>query len=168
MNRFAALALAALLSVTSVSAHAQDSNAGEGLYHAKLGLGAFDISDDDKSMNFRGELHTNDLWWKLHPFVAVDVNSDGGVWGGVGLAADLDLTNKVVVTPSFAPGLYSDGDSKDLGGALEFRSGIEVAYKFQNAQRIGLELTHMSNADIYDENPGVETVSVNWHLPLSF
>ncbi len=173
MSRIAALALAALLALP-VAAHAQEdvntqmTPASEGLYRAKLGVGAFDIGDDDRSTNFRAEIHTNDMWWVLHPFAAVDVNTDGGVWGGVGVAADLELTPQLIATPSFAPGLYSEGDSKDLGGALEFRSAIELAYKFQNAHRIGIELDHKSNAGIYDKNPGEETVSLNWHVPINF
>lgn len=173
MNRLLSLALAALL-CAPVMANAQDAAnaqmtpASEGLYRAKLGVGVFDFGDDYESALFRAELHTNDMWWVLHPFAALDVNTDGGVWLGAGVAADLELTPQVILTPSFAPGLYSDGDSRDLGGALEFRTGLEVAYKFQNAHRVGLELTHRSNADIYDDNPGEESATVNWHVPLNF
>lgn len=142
--------------------------ADEGLYNVKLGVGAYDVNDDDRSANFRAELHTNDLWWIVHPFVAVDVNTDGGIWGGAGVAANIDLTNKIALTPSLAAGLYGKGGSKDLGGAVEFRTGIEAAYKLNNGDKVGLELTHMSNADIYDENPGTQTVSVNYHTPVSF
>lgn len=163
------LAFAMPLRAQEVSAAPQASASGNvGLYNVKLGVGAFDVGDDDNAANFRAELHTNDIWWIVHPFVAVDVNTDAGIWGGAGLAADIDLTNKIAVTPSLAAGLYGEGDSKDLGGALEFRTGVEAAYKMDNGDRVGLELTHMSNANIYDENPGAQTVSVNYHTPVSF
>ena len=49
---------------------------------------------------------------------------------------------------------------------LEFRSGIEVAWRFDNRSRLGVEFTHISNAGIYDRNPGTETLTVNYSIPL--
>lgn len=171
MSRLFILCVVSIMCLTvtaPVRAQETSNTANEGLYSVKLGVGAFDVGDDDNSANFRAELHTNDIWWIFHPFVGVDVNTDGGIWGGAGVAADIDLTNKIAVTPSLAAGLYGEGNSKDLGGALEFRTGVEAAYKMDNGDRVGLELTHMSNAEIYDDNPGAQTVSVNYHVPVSF
>ena len=33
-------------------------------------------------------------------------------------------------TPSFAPGFITEGDGKDLGHALEFKSEIQFSYEF--------------------------------------
>ena len=58
------------------------------------------------------------------------------------------------MTPQFAVTLYEDGDGKDLGGPLEFRSGLEVAYDFARGPTVGLLFYHLSNGDFYDFNPG--------------
>lgn len=132
----------------------------------KLGVGYFDIFDDNDAFDVKAEIHSNREWAMIHPFIGLDVNSDGGIWGGFGLAADLDLSDQWVVTPSTSVGLWHEGNSKDLGGVIEFKSGLELAYKFGGGHRLGMELTHTSNASIYDENPGAEVLSVNYHLPL--
>ena len=44
----------------------------------------------------------------------------------------------VNITPSFTPGLYNQGDGKDLGHPLEFKSEVQLSldlseeYKFWN------------------------------------
>ena len=67
------------------------------------------------------------------------------------------LGRRIVLTPSFAPGYYHEGSGLDLGHALEFRSQIEFAYRFDDRSRIGVAVSHMSNASIADENPGTES-----------
>jgi hypothetical protein len=64
-------------------------------------------------------------------------------------------------------GAYHEGNGKDLGGTLEFRSGLELAYRFDDRSRLGLEISHRSNASIYEDNPGEETLMVFYHLPLT-
>jgi hypothetical protein len=54
----------------------------------------------------------------------------------------------------------------DLGGPIEFRSGIEVAYHMENGMRLGLGWDHRSNLEIYARNPGVEMVHVRLSIPL--
>ena len=63
-------------------------------------------------------------------------------------------------------GLYSRGTGVDLGGAIEFRSGIEVAYHLENGMRLGLGWDHLSNLEIYARNPGVEMVRLRQPIPL--
>ena len=54
-------------------------------------------------------------------------------------------------------GHYRRGDDgRDLGGPLEFRSGLEVARRLGAASWLGLSLDHKSNAGIYDSNRGSE------------
>ena len=82
------------------------------------------------------------------------VTEDGNFWIYGGVRYDFELSKHLVVTPNFAVSLYEDGSGRDLGGPLEFRSGIDVSYRFDNGSRLGLLFYHLSNADIYDENPG--------------
>ena len=80
---------------------------------------------------------------------------------------DLRLTNKIFLTPSIGVGLYGKGRSNlNLYGPISFRSQIEIAYRFKSMSRIGLAFGHISNAGIGDKNPGVEILSIYYHVPL--
>lgn len=131
------------------------------------GIGYFDILDgDDDSADFRLEYrHGDDFLW-LKPWGGLEVNTDGGVWGGIGVLMDITFFDSIVLTGSFAPGLYSEGDSKDLGHVVEFRSQIELGYQFENQSRLSVAFSHLSNASLDDENPGVEVLNLYYHLPL--
>lgn len=165
MHRFLATA-ALLLCAFTPAAHASETAPSPMI---KLAAGYFDVFDDYDAAVFRVDLRGNQQWFgHVDPFATLSVNSEGGVYGGVGLTGDLHLAPRWVLTPSFAAGLYGRGDSKDLGGPIEFRSGIEVAYKFQNDTRLGVELAHTSNAHVYDSNPGMETVMLTYALPVGW
>ena len=45
-------------------------------------------------------------------------------------------------------------------------SGIELDYQFQNTQRLGVALNHLSNAGIYSHNPGEENVILTYSIPV--
>ena len=70
-----------------------------------------------------------------------------------------------VLTPSFGVGYYEDGSGKKLGNEIEFRSTLEVSYKINNDDRIGLSFGHISNANLGDKNPGSEIISISYHIP---
>jgi hypothetical protein len=95
------------------------------------------------------------------------INTDHGFHIYAGIRMDLYLTNKIVVTPSFASGLYERGDGKDLGHAIEFRSGLDLAYRRKNGARIGAEFHHLSNASLDENNPGTETFLFTYSIPLN-
>lgn len=67
---------------------------------------------------------------------------------------------------SFAPGIFFAGHGKDLGGAIEFRSGIDLAYRLGDGGSVGMGLFHYSNGKIYGENPGSEAVVVTYRFPV--
>ena len=134
-------------------------------------VGIFDLFQDEgfRTPAFNVEWRGKSFYWTLKPLVGVGVNTDGAVYGYGGIALDLNLTDNIVVTPSFAPTIYLEGDSKDLGSWFEFRSGIELGYRFQDRSRIGLALHHLSHAGIGgDENPGTEILSLYYLLPLPY
>jgi hypothetical protein len=92
-------------------------------------------------------------------------NSDDAIYGYAGIYWDIPL-GRFVISPGVAGGYYHQGDSKDLGNAFEFRDTIEVTYRFEAGQRLGLQLTHLSNAGIGDSNPGVETLQLVFTNPI--
>ncbi|MCL3883393.1 acyloxyacyl hydrolase [Marivita sp. GX14005] len=65
------------------------------------------------------------------------------------------------------PGLYFDNGGFDLGGEVAFRSGLELGYETVRGWRVALSYDHRSNAGLYDENPGVETVQLKLSIPLN-
>ncbi|MEQ8667041.1 MAG: acyloxyacyl hydrolase [Rhodospirillales bacterium] len=158
-----ALALAALV-VTASPVLAEDD---EPAFITLVG-GAYDVNDDeDNTAEFRLEYRSDKQFYYLKPFAAVAGTASGSVFVGAGVLMDVYFGRRLVVTPSFAPHFYHQGGSdKDLDYPLEFRSQLEIAYRFDNRSRLGLAISHYSNASLGDSNPGVETLSLNYSIPL--
>jgi hypothetical protein len=132
-----------------------------------FGLGYYDVyHQDDTAVDFRLEYRHGEKFWIFKPWIGVEATSDGAFYGVAGVLVDVFFGKRVVLTPSFGAGLYAEGDGKDLGHVIEFRSQIELAYRFDDRSRLGLAFSHISNASIGDENPGVEILSVYYSLPL--
>jgi opacity protein-like surface antigen len=131
------------------------------------GVGWYDFKlQDDEAVDFRLEYRHGDDFVFLKPWGGVEVTSDGGVWGGIGVLVDITFFDAIVLTASFAPGLYEDGNGKDLGHTIEFRSQVELGYQFENQSRLSLAFSHISNARLGDDNPGTEVLNLYYHLPL--
>ena len=138
-------------------------------------VGKFDVLKNhprNVSTDIRAEIDPNWVWYKrgiltIKPYAGGEVNTDGGVFAFGGVKFDAQYHN-IYFTPTFAPGAYFRGHSKDLGSILEFRSGMELGYQFDSKQRLGVNFSHTSNAGISGTNPGVEVLSVTFHQPFSF
>ncbi len=89
------------------------------------------------------------------------VNSDGGSFVYLGNYADIRYKT-YVVTPLVSVGAYRRGAGPDLGGTLQFRSSITLAYETKDSSRVGVRVAHTSNAGIYDENPGANEVLITY------
>lgn len=131
-----------------------------------LAAGYHDIADDHDAFEGRVEYRFGDKFWIFKPMIGVLATSDSAVMGYAGVLVDIYFGRRWVLTPSFAPGLYREGDGKDLGGTIEFKSQLELSYRFDDRSRLGLGISHISNASIYDSNPGTETVFLTYSLPL--
>ena len=134
-----------------------------------LSAGYYDISDNEEAVDFRAEYRWGEpLLWQIKPFLGVEATSDGAVYGLGGLLLDWGVAPHFYITPGIGAGLYHDGDGKDLGHVVEFRSQIEAAYEFENASRFSLGFSHISNAGLDDRNPGTEILSLYYHHPVGF
>ena len=131
-------------------------------------IGYFDvIRTKYDAAQFGVEYRARPLQYAIRPMIGINVTSDKAVYGYAGINWDAELIeNQLYLIPNFAAGLYKQGDGRDLGGAIEFRSGIELAYQFPNDHRLGVALNHISNASIYEHNPGSETAMVTYSIPL--
>ena len=96
----------------------------------------------------------------------VSASSDGELWIGAGHAWTQPYFNQRGYIQLHAmTGLYEKGSGVDLGGPIEFRSGIEIGYQARNGARFGFGFDHRSNAGIYSRNPGLETIHFRVSIP---
>lgn len=165
MRRFA-FTTAFTFSLLASSAFASESPY-EGDYIG-FGIGYYDLFDDKEAASFEINYQYEDIYYGLRPMVGVIATSDDALYGYGGFKWDLPLgTYPFIISPSFAAGAYHNGDGKDLGHGLEFRTGIELAYEFsEEGDRVGLQLSHLSNASIGDSNPGTEILQLNYAMPI--
>lgn len=150
-----------LLACVPASAYADDPP------FLTVGAGYYDVYHrQDSAGEFRVEYRDDRKLWIFKPFVGVMATSDSAVYGYGGVLVDIFVGRRFVVTPSFAAGYYHEGDGRDLGYEAEFRSSIELSYRFDDRTRIGLAYYHLSNAGLGDINPGTEVLSVVYSIPL--
>jgi lipid A 3-O-deacylase len=102
----------------------------------------------------------------LAPFFGGMVNSDNLVYGYAGVRFDMPLGPRWVVSPGIAAGVFGRGDGQNLGGPLEFRSSVELAFRFGAGSRLGILFYHLSNGGIYRNNPGGESLAFSWTVGL--
>ena len=92
--------------------------------------------------------------WDLIPAFGAMATIDKSVYAYGGFRFNVKVAQRWLVTLHTGAGAYDDGDGKDLGGALEFRSGLELARELERSNRLGFGFYHISNARFYDHNPG--------------
>ena len=133
-----------------------------------LGTGATGvIADRSQGAAFNIEYRSDVNLWKIRPFVGGFATSDASLYGYFGLLMDIYFGRRWVLTPNTAVGAYSEGAGDDLGHVIEFRSGFELAYRFDDRSRLGVAVHHLSNASIGDRNPGTETALIYYSIPLT-
>ena len=132
-----------------------------------FGLGYYDIrARDDTAADFRLEYRSDLALWIFRPWIGLEATSDGAVYGLGGFLADIPLGPRVRLTPSLGAGAYHQGDGKDLGHPVQFRSQIELAYRFEDGQRLALAFSHISNASLSNQNPGTEILTLYYMVPF--
>lgn len=132
-----------------------------------VGAGWFDVvHQDDTAIEARAEYRSGRRFWIFKPLAGVMASTDGSVHAYTGVLSDFYFGRRLVVSPSVAPGYYHEGSGKDLGSAFEIRSQLEVAYRFDDRSRLGMAFSHMSNAGVGDINPGAESVTFYYSIPL--
>ena len=129
--------------------------------------GMFDFSDDGKKSTLIGFQHQNEnlnrdtFLGNFSPITGVLITADnaGYIYTGVQAQYKIGALN---ITPSFTPGLYHEGDGKDLGHMLEFKSEIQLSLDLSKTSELGFSYNHISNASLGDKNPGANSYMFNF------
>ena len=136
--------------------------------------GQSDIDDKDE-VTFEGRIeytsHYTDFaaepWFDgFGPMLGLMASGKGSVFGYGGLYADFFLGDHIVIRPEGGGGGFVAGNAKDLGGVYQFHAAITFAYVFENEARVGVTLTHISNASIHDSNPGLDSGMFSYAMPI--
>ena len=129
--------------------------------------GMFDFSDEGKRAILIGFQHQNEnlnrdtFLGNLSPITGGMITADNASYIYTGVQAQYKL-GAINFTPSFTPGLYFEGDGKDLGHIIEFKSELQFSINiFQNSE-LGLSYNHISNASLGDKNPGANSYMFNF------
>tara|TARA_B100001057_G_scaffold427674_1_gene452548 strand:- start:222 stop:734 length:513 start_codon:yes stop_codon:yes gene_type:complete len=129
--------------------------------------GMFDFSDDGKRSNLVGIQHQNEelnrdtLLGNLSPITGAMITGDNATYIYTGVQAQYKI-GSINFTPSFAPGYYNEGDGKDLGHALEFKSEVQLSLELPKDSQFGFSYNHLSNASLGDKNPGANSYMFNF------
>ena len=112
-----------------------------------------------------------DLGHKRGPFgsaIGLSVGEQGETWIGFGQTYTMNFGDRPLYAELHSmPGLYAANGGFDLGGPIEFRSGIEFGYENRRGWRYAFSYDHRSNAGIYDKNPGIENVQFRVSIPFN-
>ena len=129
--------------------------------------GVFDFSDDKQKAGLLGIQHQNEnlqrdtFLGKLSPITGGFVTENSAVYVYSGVEWNFDLGG-INFTPSFTPGLYEEGDGKDLGHILEFKTEVQLSYNASKNTSFGMSYNHISNASLGDKNPGANSYEINF------
>ena len=130
--------------------------------------GNFDFSDDKQKAILVGFQHQNEnlsrdtFLGSISPITGGFVTENSAAYIYTGIEWNMDLGEKMIFTPSFTPGLYHEGNGKDLGHVLEFKSEVHFSYTVTDQSKLGVSYNHVSNASLGDKNPGANSYMFNF------
>ena len=129
--------------------------------------GMFDFSDDGAKSTLFGfqhqneELKRNSFLGTLSTITGGMLTADNAVYLYTGVQADYDI-GLLKLTPSFTPGIYNQGNGKDLGHIIEFKSEIRLSMDLSKNSMFGMSYNHISNASLGSKNPGANSYMFNF------
>jgi len=129
--------------------------------------GMFDFSDDGQRAGLFGMQHQNENLTRnsflgtLSPITGFMITENNAGYIYTGVQAQYSIGN-LNITPSFSPGLYGEGDGKDLGHILEFKSELQLSLDLFSNSELGFSYNHISNASLGEKNPGANSYTFNF------
>ena len=129
----------------------------------------FDYGDqvgDDKTNLFGIEhrdsaLYRDTFLGKFVPITGGFLTEKNSIYIYTGIEAQYRL-GSIIFSPSFAPGYYEQGDGKNLGSQLEFKSELNLSLDIFKDSQIGYSYNHISNNDWGSVNPGTDNQIISF------
>ena len=121
--------------------------------------GTYDYDDDNTSNLFGLNYHLEDNNFNLfdilniNPVIGVFVTGKSASMLYSGFETNIGQ-DKLYLNLSSSAGLYNNGDGKDLGNMLQFKSEVNVFFKISRSSEVGFGSHHISNAGLSSVNPG--------------
>jgi len=156
-----------LMIIFALSAIAEEKVLNDQNTEFSVYTGMFDFSDDGKKSTLIGFQHQNEnlnrdtFFGNLSPITGVIITADNASYIYTGVQAQYKL-GALNFTPSFTPGLYHEGDGKDLGHLIEFKSELQISLDLSTTSELGFSYNHISNASLGDKNPGANSYMFNF------
>ena len=144
-----------------------DENKNTSEHEFNLYTGNFDFSDHKQKAILVGFQHQNEILQRntflgnVSPITGGFITENSAAYVYTGVEWNYAMGDKLKFTPSFAPGLYHEGDGKDLGHALEFKTEVQLSYSISENTNLGMSYNHISNASLGDKNPGANSYMFN-------
>ena len=129
--------------------------------------GTFDFSDDGARATLFGIQHQNENLYResflgtISPISGFMITADNATYAYTGVQAQYKI-GALNIIPSFTPGLYGEGDGKDLGHMIEFKSELQLSIDLLKNTELGFSYNHLSNASLGDKNPGANSYMFNF------
>jgi lipid A 3-O-deacylase len=130
--------------------------------------GNFDFSDHKQKAILFGFQHQNETLERntflgnASPVTGGFITENSAAYIYTGVEWNYDMGSKMIFTPSFTPGLYYEGDGKDLGHVVEFKTEIQASYAISETSSFGMSYNHISNASLGSKNPGANSYMFNY------
>ena len=165
--KFNKLYLVLILFLPIVFANAEEANINADSSEINVYTGMFDFSDAGKKSQLIGFQHQDEnlnrdtFLGNLSPVSGLMITADNAGYIYTGVQAQYKVGN-LNFTPSFTPGLYHEGDGKDLGHMLEFKSELQISLDLSKNSELGFSYNHISNASLGDKNPGANSYMFNF------
>jgi len=150
-----------------VPSHSEEKKENFNEHEINFYTGMFDFSDDGQRAALFGVEHQNEnlvrdsFLGSISPVTGFMITENNAAYGYTGIQAFYNI-GKINFTPSFAPGLYSQGDGKDLGHTIEFKSELQFSLDLSSESELGFSYNHISNASLGDKNPGANSYMFNF------
>ena len=128
-----------------------------------VSAGAIDFGKDRETVEV-GLLHRFDADWclGLGPHVGAFVTADESFFLYAGTDQRIHFGRSWFLDMITSVGFYEAGDGKDIGGQLQFRSGIAVGRRLRGGSSVSFGFFHLSNSSYYRRNPGVNSLLFRW------
>ena len=129
--------------------------------------GMFDFSDDGKRSVLYGVEHQNEnfyrdtIFGRISPVTGAMITQDSATYIYTGVESNYSL-GILNITPSFTPGFYRQGEGKDLGHPIEFKSEVQLSLDLSEGTNFGMSYNHVSNASLGEKNPGANSYMFNF------